>query len=161
MKQLENWEHVDAALRRMGELKIRRDEIDGRKTLKVNEITAQAKEKIAPLDAEIAELEKDIETFCRANPEAFFEKRSMKLDFGKVGFRVVAGKLVYRSASAAVAVLKAMKLLHCIKTTEAPVDSEVKKLDKNTLAKIGAACETEDTFRAEPDLKKIREAEKQ
>ncbi len=153
-----NWEEVDQALRRMGEIDIRLTKIEGDMTLKINEIRAEYDTKAEGLKAERKAIEEQITLFAEAHKEEFAKNRSKDLTFGVVAFRIVH-KVVVRSKAACLAALKALGLVQYIRTIEEPDKEAMSGLDAGTLAKVGATLKTEDKLRIEPNIERIKEKE--
>lgn len=153
---MEDWEQVDAALRRIGEIDIAIEKIQGDMTLKINEIKAQAEAKAEGLKKERKNLEKAISQFCEEHKEEFAKKRSRELTFGVVAYKVTK-RIVIRSIKACVAAMEALGLEQYLRVEKKPDKELMMNLDDQTLAKIGATRKIEDKLRIEPAIEKIRE----
>jgi phage host-nuclease inhibitor protein Gam len=157
---INNWKDVDQALKKIGELDIAIEKVNGDLTLKVNELKNEAKEKTDGLSDEKKELEKSIKGWCEAHKEEFAKKRSRKMDFGTVGYRLVESISIPRVKDKVAALLKSLKAYghkQCIKTEEAIDKDELVKLPDSDLVKLGLQRKTKDNFRIEPDIVKIQE----
>ncbi len=153
-----DWSEVDSALRRMGEIDIRLQKLEGEMTLKLNEIRAEYDTKAEGLKTERKGIEDNIALFADAHKEEFAKVRSKDLTFGVVAFRVVS-KVVMKSKAATLAAMKALGLNQYIRITEEPDKEAMSGLDAGTLAKVGASLKTEDKLRIEPNIERIKEKE--
>lgn len=83
----QSYKEIDDAIAEMAAIVLTAD----KKEIKMNEEILAAKKKyesdIQALRDKAEQNEKDIKEFCLFNKEAFKEKRSMSLTFGKIGFR--------------------------------------------------------------------------
>lgn len=149
-----DWQDVDNALRRMGEIDIRLQDLEGSLTLRVNEIREEFDTKAEGLKAERKKLEHAVTAFVEARKEEFIKVRNRELTFGTIAYRLVT-KVVIRSKAACLAALKALNLHAYIRITEEPDKEALSGLDAGTLAKVGAQLKTEDKLRIEPKLEKI------
>jgi len=154
IKEYRDWQDVDNALRRMGEIDIKLGDLEGKMTLKINEIREEFDTKAEGLKAERKKLEAEITAFVEIRKDEFLKTRSRELTFGVVAYRLVT-KVVIRSKAACIAALKALNLAAYIRYTEEPDKEALSGLDVGTLAKVGASLKTEDKLRIEPKLEKI------
>jgi phage host-nuclease inhibitor protein Gam len=154
---LSSWDEVDQKLRRMGEIDIATERIEGEMTLRINEIRAYYEEEAEILKAERQALEDAINVFADDHKEEFTKTRSKDLTFGFVAYRIVK-KIVIRSNEACVAALRALKLDQYIRIVEEPNKEAMADLDDNQLAKVGAKRKVDDKFRIEPNIERIKEA---
>jgi phage host-nuclease inhibitor protein Gam len=153
-----DWNEVDQALRRMGEIDIRLLKLEGDMTLKLNEIRAEYDLKAEGLKAEKKKIEENIGLFAEGRKEEFAKTRSKDLTFGMVAFRIVS-KVVVKSKAATLAALHALGLVQYIRITEEPDKEAMSGLDAGVLAKVGASLKTEDKLRIEPNIERIKEKE--
>ena len=154
---LSSWEEVDQKLRRMGEIDIATEKIEGDMTLRINEIRANYEKEVEFLRAERQALEDAINAFADDHKEEFAKTRSKELMFGFVAYRIVK-KIVIRSNDACVAALRALRLDQYIRTIYEPNKEAMADLDDNQLAKVGAKRKIDDKFRIEPNLERTKEA---
>lgn len=152
------WEAVDASLRRMGEIDIAVEKIQGDMTLKINEIKEAAATKAEGLKVERAALEYQITQFCEEHKTDFAKKRTKEFTFGVIAFKVTT-KIVIRAKKACVAAMEALGLQQYLRIIKEPDKDLMLNLDEQTLVKVGAARKTEDKLRIEPAIEKIKEAE--
>jgi phage host-nuclease inhibitor protein Gam len=158
VNEYQNWQDVDAALRRMGEIDINLTRLEGEQTLKINEIKAGYDIKAEGLKAERKRLEISIEAFAEEHKEQFTKIRSKELTFGTVAFRIVH-RVVVKSKKATVAALDTLGLNAYLRITKEPDKEAMKSLDAGTLAKVGATLKTEDKLAVEPNIERIRSKE--
>lgn len=157
--ELKDWSEVDETLKRMGEIDIEREKIDGRMTLKINEIKQDYAEQDKPLVLERDRLENSISAFVEARKAEFVKVRSKVLNFGTVGFRVTR-KITFRNKESVVAALKAAGLLQFVRTVEEPNKEAMEGLDDLTLTKLGANRKVEDKLTVEPNIERLSEEAK-
>ena len=154
--EYQDWEAVDLALKRLGEIDISLERINGNMTLQINEIKSKATDTAAPLIAERKAIEKEIAAFAKEHKDAFAKTRSRELTFGTIAFRVVK-RLVIPSKKAVLAAMKALNLNAYIRVKEEPDKEAMMGLDDATLARIGVTRKIEDKLRIEPNLEKVKE----
>jgi phage host-nuclease inhibitor protein Gam len=155
VQELPDWEAVDQALRRMGEIDIAIQKLEGEMTLRINEIRELYDNKAAGLKAERAALEKAVIGFCDTRKHEFARTRSRELTFGVVAYRVTR-KIHIKSKAACVAALKALGLTSYLRIIEEPDKEALETLDDAVLVKVGASRKIEDKLRIEPNLERLR-----
>ena len=153
---LSNWDEVDLRLRRIGEIQIALEKIEGDMTLRINDIRQDYEESAETFKSERRDLEEAITSFSELHKDEFTKTRSKDLTFGLVAYRVVR-KIMIRSNEACVAALQALKLYQYIRVTEEPDKEAMADLEDNQLAKVGAKRKVEDKFRIEPNIERIKE----
>ena len=154
---LSSWDEVDQKLRRIGEIQIALEKIEGDMTLRINDIRQDYEQESEVLNTERQDLENSITSFSEFHKDEFAKTRSKDLTFGYVAYRVVR-KIVIRSNEACVAALRALKLDQYIRIVEEPNKEAMADLEDNQLAKVGAKRKVEDKFRIEPNIERIKEA---
>jgi phage host-nuclease inhibitor protein Gam len=158
MTQISDWKDINNTLKRLVEIKVATDKINGEITIRTNEIIKEASDKIAPLDVERAALEKQVELYCAANKHEFIEKRTKDFDFGSVSYKVSTSVPIPRDKKKVEVLLKAIKaykLPDCIAYEEKPDKEALRELDDATLAKLGLKRKIEDNFRIDLRIEKI------
>ncbi len=156
VSEYKDWNDVDQALRRMGEIDIRLNKLEGEQTLKVNEVKAEYDLKAEGLKAERHILEEQITLFAESRKEEFAKVRSKDLTFGVVAYRIVS-KVVVKSKAATVAALEALHLDSYLRIIKEPDKEAMTGLDAATLAKVGSSLKTEDKLRIEPNIERIKD----
>jgi phage host-nuclease inhibitor protein Gam len=156
--EYQDWNEVDAGLRRMGEIDIRLEEIEGDMTLRMNEIRAEYEAKVESLRGERKKIHANIELFAGGRKGEFASVRSKEMTFGTVAYRIVH-KVVIRSRNTTVTALEAMGLASCLRITKEPDKEAMKSLDAGLLAKVGAALKTDDRLSIEPNIERISHRE--
>lgn len=151
-----NWEEVNLAVRRMGEIDIQVSRLQGEMTLKVNEIKSKYDAKSQGLLAERKEIEKEITLFTDTCKDEFTKTRHKELTFGKIAYKVTS-KILIKSKDACLSALKALKMTDYIRIKEEPDKEAMVNLDQVTLAKVGASIKVEDKLRIEPNLETLKE----
>lgn len=161
-KRLNNWDEVDDAIRRMGELDIALERIQGEATMRINQIREEAKQKSAPLNSERKELEKAVQAFCESHKDEFSKKRSKVFNYGTIGYRLVRSVPIPKDKDKVAALLKSLKafgLTDCIKVEEKPDRDKIAEQDDATIAKLGLKRTVKDSFRVQPDVERIQDTE--
>ncbi|HEY3277473.1 MAG TPA: host-nuclease inhibitor Gam family protein [Syntrophorhabdaceae bacterium] len=153
-----DWNDVDRALRKLGEIDIRLARLEGDMTLRVNEIRADYEKRAEGLKRDRKNMEAGIEAFALERKEEFAKVRSKELTFGTISFRVVH-RITVRSKKATVAALEAMGLAAFLRISKEPDKEAMKSLDAGTLAKVGALLKTEDQLLVEPNTERIADKE--
>lgn len=151
-----SWEDVNLAIRRMGEIDIQVDKLQGEMTLKINEIKSKFDVKSQGLLAERKNIEKNITLYTDTCKDEFAKTRHKELTFGKVAYKVTT-KLIIKSVEACLAALKALNMNDYIRIKEEPDKEAMAELDQITLAKVGASIKVEDKLRIEPNLEKLKD----
>ncbi|EOH4308298.1 host-nuclease inhibitor Gam family protein, partial [Campylobacter jejuni] len=86
--QINSFEDVNLALKKVAELSVKIEKINGEVTLACNEIKEARAGEIKVLSDELKYIEQCITTFCENNKHEFAEKRSKEFTFGKIGYRL-------------------------------------------------------------------------
>jgi len=158
--QINSWDDVDAALKRMGEIDIEMANVAGEATLKINDIKEAAKVKVAGAESERKHLEKLVTIFCEGNKDEFAKKRSKDLNFGTIGFRLVKNVSLPRDKAKIAELLKNLKaygLNDCIEYEEKPDKDKIAELADESIVKLGLKRTVKDSFRIQPSIEKIRD----
>lgn len=151
---LKSWDEVDESLKTLGKLKIEKTKLEGELTSKINEIKEKYTLKCTNISGEVKTIEKEIERFCEERKADFLNKRSKKLNFGLVAYRLTE-KVKISCVEATVKALKALNLDFCLRIKEEIDKDEVKTLDSSVLTKIGVKVEKEDKLSIEPNIIEI------
>lgn len=155
---LQTYQDVDAVLRRIGEIDRDIGLIESAHNTVIDQIRADTKAKTEPLQATKAALERQLKEFAEARRVEFADVRTRELTFGSIGFRRSTA-VVIRKVGDTLAALRALGLSKCIRTKEEPDKEAMKELDTDTLASVGAALTTRDTFGYEIKREAIAELE--
>lgn len=159
---MQNWEDVDCVMRRIGELDLELERINGDATMKMNEVKQAAKEAAGPVQKERKELAGEVEKFCASRKAEFANKRHKRLTYGEIGYRLVRSVPVPRAAEKVKSLLSALKsfgLCSCIEQTEKVNRDEICKLSDEELVKLGLTRTVKDSFRICPDTDALKEVE--
>ena len=151
---LRSWEEADDVLRQLGTLEARIAQKNAALTEEVNRLRATVEPDVQALELTKARLEKDLEQWCRRHRGDFGGKRSRKLNFGTVGFRLVS-KLEVEDEDAAIGALEERGVDGCVAVKKSLVKPEVAKLAGDVLKAIGATVVSTDAFQAKPDRERI------
>ena len=148
---LKSWAEVDNKLKRLGELQIKKAELDGRLTNQINTIKESYTKDNEVIVTEMKEIEKDISRYCDANKDSFLNKRNKKLNFGLISYRLTE-KVVCKCVESTIKCLKSLNLDWCLRIKEEVNKDSLKELDSKTLEKIGVSIVKEDKITIEPDI---------
>ena len=156
--EVNSWDSVDEALRRMAEIDIEVSEIDGTQTIEINKIKESCKALAKDIKTERKELGKRVTAFCDANKAEFAKKRSKELNYGKIGYRLVRSVSIPRAKDkieSLITSLKAFGLSSCVLVEEKVDRDEIKNLDDGDIVKLGLTKIVKDSFRIEPKIEKV------
>ena len=150
-----SWDEIDKAMRKLAELNIKKQKLEGLQTVSINNIKSKYSEQAEPIIAEIKELEKEIERFANENKAEFVGKRSKKLNFGTISFRIVKS-VACDCLDAAIKALKVMNLDGFVRSTET-LDKEALASfeDEKVLLKAGIHIKQADKVKIDPDYVKL------
>jgi phage host-nuclease inhibitor protein Gam len=155
-----SWDDVDNALKRLGEIEIQGAKISGDATLEINVIKEKAKKEAEGLESEKTHLEKLVTIYCESQKAEFAKKRSKEFNFGTVGFRTVKNVSLPRDKTKTAALLKSLKafgLNDCIAYEEKADKEKINELADETIVKLGLKRTVKDSFRIIPAIEKIGE----
>ena len=151
---LKTWDEADEKIRRLGEISIEKEKLEGTLQTKINELKASYTAQAGLLAAEAKEIEKDITRFCESHKDEFLKTRNKKLNFGTISYRL-AERVVYASAEGVIKAIKTLNLDYVLRIKEDIDKEKVKTLDANTLTKIGVSIVKEDKISIDPDMVKL------
>lgn len=158
---LRGWEEADAALRRVGEIEIEAERIEGRAQEAINRIKEKAAGRCALLgkakEALLLQLQQFTEAH-RADLKGKGRKKSKLLVFGQVGFRASERVMKLAEDAEIIARLRNMGLTGCFKVKESPDLTAIKGLPRDVMNNVCCELEKRDDFWCEPDRQKIEEA---
>lgn len=151
--ELASWREVDAALAELGRTVLETRALEAEMGVQVHDLVLRYGPRLGELSRRMGDLEAVIEAFCTSRREEFGKKRSRRLTFGKIAFRL-AEKIEIPAGleSVAVETLKKLGWGDCVEMKERLDRNALKKLSDDDLARCGAVRTTKDHFRIEPDL---------
>lgn len=150
----QTWQEVDSALKELGELNIKKQNLEGEQTIRINEVKKEILEKTGILQSQIKDIEKNIERFAEQNKSEFLKTRNKKLTFGVVSFRLVKS-VVCNCKEEAIKALKALNLDFCLRQKEEIDKDKCLEVDEKMLLKAGISIKTEDKVKIEPNYIKL------
>lgn len=150
----QTWADVDKALKELGELNIKKQNLEGEQTIRINEVKKEILEKTGILQSQIKEIEKNIERFAEQNKSEFLKTRNKKLTFGIISFRLVKS-VVCNCKEEAIKALKALNLDFCLRQKEEIDKDKCLEVDEKMLLKAGISIKTEDKVKIEPNYIKL------
>jgi phage host-nuclease inhibitor protein Gam len=156
---LVTYDDADNALRKIGELDREISLIETAGNEAIDRIKAETKAAVEPVAAIKSVLERQLKEFAEARRVDFASTRTRELTFGSIGFRR-STSVVIKKVGDTLAALKALGLATCIRTKGEPDKEAMKELDSETLASVGAALQTKDTFGYEINRQRIADLER-
>lgn len=151
---LNNWDEVNLALKRMGELTIQIRELENKKTELISDITTKFDADAAPVLSELKALNKLVEGFAIDHKDEFIDKRTKELSHGSISMRVSTSVKII-SKAICLKVLKAMGKHDFIKTKEDPNKDMLVTLSDIELAKLSCEKVSKDNVTIEPKIEEI------
>ena len=156
--EIKSFEDVNLALKKIAELSVKIEKINGEVTLACNEIKEAHSGEIKVLSDELKYIEACISTFCENNKHEFAEKRSKEFAFGKIGYRISKSVSLPRVKEKLEALIKSFKsygLNYCITYKEELNKDAIVELEDSTLVKLGLKRVIKDNFRIEPRIESL------
>ena len=154
-----SWEEIDQLGRRLVELEVKKNDIEGNYNLSISSIKEQQASTLAPITNERKAIEGAIEAFCEAHKADFAKKRSRELNFVTVGYRIAKSVSLPRVKEKLTALLRAIKSHGygdtCIAFEEKPDKEALAELPDEALVKLGIKRVIKDSFRIEPRLESL------
>ena len=83
--EIKSFSDIDNALKKVCELSVGIEKINGEVTLECNRIKESRKAEVERLESEKNYIEQQITFFCEENKHEFAEKRSKEFTFGEIG----------------------------------------------------------------------------
>ncbi|MDE5602631.1 MAG: host-nuclease inhibitor Gam family protein [Helicobacter sp.] len=159
---IKNYEDVNYTLKRIAELSVGIERINGEVTLECNKIKESRNAEIEKLSNEKKYLEQCIASFCEENKADFAEKRSKDFTFGTIGYRVVKSVSLPRvreKVDKLILALKSYGCSSCIKYEESIDKDAICELEDSTLVKLGLKRVVKDSFRIVPKIENLESAQ--
>ena len=157
--QISSFSDVDVALKRLCEVSVGIEKINGEVTLECNRIKEARKSEVERLESEKSFLEQQITLFCEDNKAEFAEKRSKEFTFGEIGYRLTKSVSLPRIKAKVESLLKAIKSYglakECIIYEEKPNKDALAELKDEDLVKLGLTRTVKDSFRIVPKIESL------
>lgn len=157
--EINSFADVDMALKRVGELTVGIEKINGEVTLECNRIKEARKGEIDRLESEKKFVEQCITSFCGENKAEFAKVRHKEFTFGKIGYRLSKSVAIPRVKTKLEALLKSIKAFglaeNCIAYEEKIKKDAIVELDDSDLVKLGLTRKVKDNFRIEPKIEAL------
>lgn len=150
----QSWDEVNENMKKLAELKVKKQKLEGEQTLAINEIKAKCNAKAVLISDEIKAIEKNMALFAEQNKDEFALKRTKKLMFGTISYRLTK-KIVCSSIETAVKALKTLNLDSFLRVKEELDKDALLELDESILTKAGISIKREDKISIEPDSVRI------
>lgn len=159
---INSFNDIDIALKKVCELSVGIEKINGEVTLECNRIKEARKSEVERLENEKNFIEQQITLFCEDNKAEFSEKRSKVFTFGEIGYRISKSVNVPRVKTKVEALLNAIKAYglgsECITYEEKPNKEALAELDDADLVKLGLKRTVKDNFRIVPKIESLEVA---
>ena len=156
---LESFQSVDRHIRRIGEINIKVQKAEAEMNDAINKAKKKKLKIVEPLHSEKKRLEKEIEDFSIFHRDKFDKKKSMMLNFGKIGFRKSTKLTLLKGWKWDRVVAKLEELgLNEFLNIKKSVDKETVKNSGRTLAELktwGVEVESTEEFYYDIDEAKI------
>jgi len=157
IKTYKDWLEVDGSLRRMAEIQVEQERLEGRLTIALNKIREEFTGRAQVLKLEYETLEKSVKGFAEERKEEFIKIRHRELNFGSIAFRVVKSIHVHNNKST-VAALKTLGLHAYLKVEESPDKEKLAGLPDTDLLKVGVSRKDEDKCTVTPNVERVKSA---
>ncbi|PZT47313.1 host-nuclease inhibitor protein Gam [Helicobacter valdiviensis] len=157
--EFKNYEDVNLALKRLAELVVSIERINGEVTLECNRIKESRTSEIERLENEKKYLEQCISSFCEDNKADFADKRSKEFTFGTIGYKLSKSVSIPRVKEKLDKLIKAIKSYghsECIVYEEKINKDALVELDDSSLVKLGLKRTIKDNFRIVPRLEALQ-----
>ncbi|MBR8463636.1 host-nuclease inhibitor Gam family protein [Campylobacter sp. faydin G-24] len=160
--QINSFSDVDIALKRLCEVSVGIEKINGEVTLECNRIKEARKSEVERLESEKNFIEQQITLFCEDNKAEFVEKRSKEFTFGEIGYRIsksVSLPRVKAKLESLISSIKAFGLSkECLIYEEKPNKDALTELKDEDLVKLGLKRVVKDNFRIVPKIESLEMA---
>lgn len=152
------WEEVNSDLKRLAELQSEKEKLDCLVTKTTNNIVESYEPRSKKLIADIEEIENNIKQFALERKEEFAQKRSKKLNFGTISFKV-SKKINIPDKETSIKTLESLNLNDYITIKKDLEKKALEKLDETMLAKAGIRVERVDNITIKPNFIELLNAE--
>ena len=157
--QINSFSDVDVALKRLCEVSVGIEKINGEVTLECNRIKEARKSEVERLESEKSYIEQQITLFCEDNKAVFAEKRSKEFTFGEIGYRISKSVRVPTVKAKLESLLSSIKAFglgkECIIYEEKPNKEALAELKDEDLVKLGLKRVVKDNFRIVPKIESL------
>ncbi|MDO5562790.1 MAG: host-nuclease inhibitor Gam family protein [Synergistaceae bacterium] len=158
IQPIRNIEEANDALREIGELKRITTDIENRLNDDIAALKANAAEEAAPHNTRCAALENGLLAFAEIKKDEIFDgKRSLKLDYGELGYRKSTELATAKGSTwkTVLGRLKELAFTEAIRTKEEPDKDVMSQWPDERLELVGVQRKEKDTFWFELDLVKL------
>jgi phage host-nuclease inhibitor protein Gam len=158
---LRSWDDVNLNLKEIGECELAVEAIEAELTEKIHDLKLDAEMRAKPHKDRVKKLEVEIKEFTEAHRDELGKKKTMFLNFGKLGFRKSTKIQLPRAAAKLAEIIKKLKargMTDCIVQAPEKVDKEaLKKYPPAEILKVGAGVDVDDVFWYEWDRERLRD----
>lgn len=149
-----SWDEVNEALGKIRENTITIRKAEAAMNNQITMVKGAFSEKVTPLSAENAELEKEIEAYTKAHISEFTDRKTKEMTYGKVGFRKVS-EIVTRNVKAIMEACKQHDMFDCIKVSEKLDKEALEKYSDKALETVGAHRKEAEKYFYDIDLEEL------
>jgi phage host-nuclease inhibitor protein Gam len=154
---LTSWEEADQAMLRMGQIDMAVEGAEAMIQTTINEAKAALDDMTKPLLTEKKALVAQLQQFAEARRADLGDKKSRRLVFGELGFRLSTRLKMLLKRPQIIERLKALDLTACLRVKTEIDAKRLAEQPKDILKGVGCELEVVDAFWAEPDRAKIEE----
>lgn len=157
--QINSFSDVDVALKRLCEVSVGIEKINGEVTIECNRVKEARKSEVERLESEKSYIEQQITLFCEDNKAEFAEKRSKEFTFGEIGYRISKSVRIPNVKAKLESLLSSIKAFglgkECIIYEEKPNKEALAELKDEDLVKLGLKRVVKDNFRIVPKIESL------
>lgn len=147
-----DWQHVDAIVRRIGDLQLEIVGCEQKAKDKIDKAKAELAESVKPIQDKIQLHTHSIEAFAVNNRKDFGKSQSKKLNFGLLGWRKSTSISVKKTTLELVQKIFGRNHKKYIHVKETVNKEALKQLTDEQLASIAAQRKIKEAFFVEPEL---------
>jgi phage host-nuclease inhibitor protein Gam len=148
----DNLEKADSLLRQIGDLQLQIHDEEAICKSAIDAASTAMQEAVRPLQERIALYTQAIEGFANANPDVFGKNRSIKLQHGKMGWRISSAVTIGANTIKLIKKKFKDRLSVFIKTTESVNKKALKSLSGKELLELEVFTTTTESFFVESNI---------
>lgn len=156
--ELKDWEDVNRTLKLIRSAEIEVEKIEADMNQQINDIRETAEGLAQPHKDLIKRWELQLKEFVTLN-KADLKGKSRAMSFGSVGFRLSTKLKLPKNEGPVIKQLRKLGMGDCINVKETVNKDILKTYDEKTIALVGGALNTADTFWYETNREEIKDPE--
>jgi len=150
---INNWSEADGLVREIGDFQLKINQAEHTAKDKIDEAKAELAEEIKPSQEYIKQYVRSLEAFAVSHREYFEKQKSLKLNFGILGWRRSTSISIKKTTLELIKkVFSRVRAKTLIRTKESVDKEALAKLTDEQLADVGARRVEKDVFFVEPEL---------